>query len=540
MPTSGASFTFSEADVQAYLESPAGVPYLLTVEDDGILATNLSGTTSTTPLPYVNTSGGTMTGPLYGTVLDATTVSGASIFDNNNRVITDVNSQSGPSVTLTTTNINEGTNLYYTEARVNANTIVSGHSISIDQNTTNILTVSGITVTNANNISQNTTSINNVSGVAATAIQSGVSLGGQTDIFSAKNGTNLEFNTVAGAGNVSITTVGNVVTISGTGDGNGDVVGPSSATNNAITIYDGTTGKLIKDSSVIINPSGVLNANVISGTTISGNNIFDSGNRVVTSVNSQLGPSVTLTTTNINEGTNLYYTDARVNANTIVSGHSISIAQNTTDITNVSGVAFTAIQSGTNLGAGDVVFAQKNGTNLEFKTLIAGENTYITTDANTITISGADTGGAQGNYAFAYDTTTQTAAVANTFQDITLDNNGIINGWSHTLSGANFTCPDNGFYEVSYSVQTGKNGGPNVTNEIVGLLNGTEIPGSQGVIIANANNYPFPINKTFSFSGVATQNFKLQFASTATNAWLTTYGTNASTANSVSVNISRI
>lgn len=48
------------------------------------------------------------------------------------------------------------------------------------------------------------------------------------------------------------------------GDGTGDVVGPSSATNNTIPRYDGTTGKLIKGSSAYIDSTDNL-VNVRSG-----------------------------------------------------------------------------------------------------------------------------------------------------------------------------------------------------------------------------------------------------------------------------------
>lgn len=40
-----------------------------------------------------------------------------------------------------------------------------------------------------------------------------------------------------------------------TGGGSGDVAGPSSATGNAVALFDGTTGKLIKDSTKLL-PSG--------------------------------------------------------------------------------------------------------------------------------------------------------------------------------------------------------------------------------------------------------------------------------------------
>lgn len=79
----------------------------------------------------------------------------------------------------------------------------------------------------------------------------------------------------------------------------GDVVGPASATDNAIVRYDGTTGKLIQNSAVTIddsnNVSGVaqLNATTVAATT---------GN--ITTVNATTVNATTVDTTNI-EVTNL-------------------------------------------------------------------------------------------------------------------------------------------------------------------------------------------------------------------------------------------
>ena len=42
------------------------------------------------------------------------------------------------------------------------------------------------------------------------------------------------------------------------GSGSGDVVGPASATDNAIARYDGTTGKLIQNSLAIVQDGGAI------------------------------------------------------------------------------------------------------------------------------------------------------------------------------------------------------------------------------------------------------------------------------------------
>ena len=101
---------------------------------------------------------------------------------DNTETVTSVNGQTG-AVVLTTTNIAEGTNLYYTDARARA-AISAGTGISYD-NLTGVIT------------------------------NSSPSLGG-------------------------------------------DVVGPASATDNAIARFDTTTGKLIQNSTVTVSDAGVV------------------------------------------------------------------------------------------------------------------------------------------------------------------------------------------------------------------------------------------------------------------------------------------
>ncbi len=63
--------------------------------------------------------------------------------------------------------------------------------------------------------------------------------------------------TIAGAGVIAVNTAGQTITVSASGMGTGDVVGPSGATANAVAVYNGTTGKLIKDSQILINGSEI-------------------------------------------------------------------------------------------------------------------------------------------------------------------------------------------------------------------------------------------------------------------------------------------
>ncbi len=50
--------------------------------------------------------------------------------------------------------------------------------------------------------------------------------------------------------------------------GSGDVVGPASATNGAVVLYDGTTGKLIKNSTILPTTVGIAIANLTNPSAI--------------------------------------------------------------------------------------------------------------------------------------------------------------------------------------------------------------------------------------------------------------------------------
>ena len=90
-----------------------------------------------------------------------------------------------------------------------------------------------------------------------------------------------------------------IVEIGGGGSGSGDVTGPSSATDNAIARFDGTTGKLIQNGTVTQDDNGNLaNVNAVSFDTTpatlpstTGSMFWDSGNGTPSII---LDPDVTL------------------------------------------------------------------------------------------------------------------------------------------------------------------------------------------------------------------------------------------------------
>jgi len=142
---------------------------------------------------------------------------------DNTESVSSVNGQTG-AVVLTTTNIAEGTNLYYTDARARAS-VSAGTGISY---------VSGTGVI-TNSAPDQTVVLNAGTGIST-------------------SGTYPNF------------TITNTSPSLG-----GDVVGPASATDNAIARFDTTTGKLIQNSVVTVSDTG----GIAGATTITDINYVD-------------------------------------------------------------------------------------------------------------------------------------------------------------------------------------------------------------------------------------------------------------------------
>jgi hypothetical protein len=161
---------------------------------------------------------------------------------DNTETVTSVNGQTG-AVVLTTTDVAEGTNLYYTDARARA-AISAGTAISYD-NTTGVVT--------------------------NTAPDQVVAL--------------------TGAGTTTVSGTYPNFTITSADSKVGDVVGPTSATDNAIARYDTTTGKLIQNSLVIVDDTGSVtgvNALTAESLTVNNNATLGSSNTDTLAVNSRI------------------------------------------------------------------------------------------------------------------------------------------------------------------------------------------------------------------------------------------------------------
>jgi hypothetical protein len=172
---------------------------------------------------------------------------------DNTDAVTSVNGQVG-TVVLTTTNIAEGTNLYYTDVRARA-AISAGTGISYD-NTTGVVT---------NAAPDQTVALTDGTAIDVTGTYPNFTINNtapdQTVILTAGTG-------ISTSGTYPNFTITNTSPSLG-----GDVVGPASATDNAIARYDTTTGKLIQNSLVIVDDTGsVTGVNALTAESLTVNN----------------------------------------------------------------------------------------------------------------------------------------------------------------------------------------------------------------------------------------------------------------------------
>ena len=109
----------------------------------------------------------------------------------------------------------------------------------------------------------------NASSVAITGGSiNGTSLGATTaasaKVTTLDIGMGLTLATDAGTAGQVLTSAGAGSVPTWTSNGTGDVVGPASATDNAVARYDSTTGKLIQNSTVVIDDNGNTSLNAVS------------------------------------------------------------------------------------------------------------------------------------------------------------------------------------------------------------------------------------------------------------------------------------
>ena len=145
-----------------------------------------------------------------------------------------------------------------------------------------------------------------------------------------------------------------IVTVNSGGAGSGDVVGPGSSTDNAITRFDGATGKLIQNSTATLDDSGVVSVSGanISGLTASSAVATDGSSNLVSVANTGTGDNVlatspTLITPALGTPTALVGTNISGTATAFTASNVTTNANLTGPITSVGNATSIASQTGT-------------------------------------------------------------------------------------------------------------------------------------------------------------------------------------------------
>lgn len=266
--------------------------------------------------------------------------------------VTSVNGETGV-VVLDSDDITEGaSNLYFTDARVSANSAVTANTAKV-----------GITTQQASDITTNNAKVGITTQQAADIVTNNAKVGITTDQANAIT-ANTAKNSYPSAdatkvGFISITQAVDLDTIESDVATNNAKVGITTqqasdiTTNNAKISFDSTSSTKLAgiEAGAEVNPTASeiktlyesnANTNAFTDaeqTKLSG---IATGAEVntVDSVNGQTG-AVSLSTTNISEGSNLYYTDARVTANSSVAANTAKVTYPSADSTKVGFITIT-------------------------------------------------------------------------------------------------------------------------------------------------------------------------------------------------------
>jgi len=135
-----------------------------------------------------------------------------------------------------------------------------------------------------------------------------------------------------------------------------------------------------------------------------------------------------------------------------------------------------------------------------------------------------------GNYVFASDNTTQTVAIADTFQGINFATNQQIDGWAHTAATSTFTCNQTGLYLVSLNALAQKSGGANAIITLRLQFNAVIVTGSGTAVNITSNNRVSEVSTTALVSATTGQDLEAQFTGTTTNIELASANVGGNTA----------
>jgi hypothetical protein len=230
---------------------------------------------------------------------------------------------------------------------------------------------------------------------------------------------------------------------------------------------------------------------------------------------------------------------ARTNLSAAASGAN-------SDITSLSGLTtpLSISQGGTNATGTPTAGAVAYGTGSAYAFNTTGTAGQVLQSGG----AGAPTWGSGisgANYLFSYDTTTQTVAVANTWQALNFSTNAQIDGWTHTVGTNSFTCNQTGLYRVTLDAEFFNNSTTNTatpTGETRALFNAVEVPGSAaGLEVRDSTSHGEVLSSSFILNCATTgQALTTQFTGAFTTIRVQPVGTHATTNISATIIITRM
>lgn len=284
--------------------------------------------------------------------------------------VSSVNTQTG-AVVLDTDDIGEGSsNLYYTDARVSANTDVVANTAK-----------TGITTAQANEITANTAKVGitptQASEIAANTLKTGITAQQASDITAnnakvtrrpiTAGGNTLETSeslTLTAGSNVTITEADGTVTIASSGGGGGSVDLGTSTTTTSVTITNsgGTDAAISEASSSAAGVMSTAHHDKLDGI----------------AAGAEVNPT---NTDGLTEGSsNLYYTEARVSANTNVTANTAKNTYPSADATKLAG-----IEAGAEVNPTSTDELSEGSTNLYYTDARVSANTDVTANTAKVT-----------------------------------------------------------------------------------------------------------------------------------------------------------
>lgn len=167
---------------------------------------------------------------------------------------------------------------------------------------------------------------------------------------------------------------GNSIVFPSGGSSIGNVTGPAVSTTNAIALYNDTTGQVLKNSAVIVNPSGTLNATrglQISGTDIGSTFVYKAGDTMTGDLHFASGKAITMDGSP--GGNSKWINDAIA----LTSISSVGAGVNIIDTNGAGGtVSVTAVNNSATLG-GIITFDAKPVSGDGSTVLISGQTILL-------------------------------------------------------------------------------------------------------------------------------------------------------------------